>query len=58
MLPDRLLAALSDRYRIERELGVGGMATMYLAEDMKRDRGFSFERRRAVTSLACGQMTR
>jgi serine/threonine-protein kinase len=26
--PDRLTAALADRYRIERELGQGGMATV------------------------------
>ncbi len=36
--PDRLTAALSDRYRIERELGQGGMATVYLAQDLKHDR--------------------
>jgi serine/threonine-protein kinase len=35
---DRLTAALSDRYRIERELGAGGMATVYLAADLKHDR--------------------
>ena len=35
---DRLAAALSDRYRIERELGAGGMATVYLAEDLKHQR--------------------
>ncbi|MES2124442.1 MAG: protein kinase [Gemmatimonadota bacterium] len=35
---DRLKAALADRYRIERELGAGGMATVYLAEDLKHRR--------------------
>src|SRR6267142_6386353 len=34
----RLSTALSDRYRIERELGAGGMATVYLAQDLKHDR--------------------
>jgi len=34
----RLAAALADRYRIEREFGQGGMATVYLAEDLKHDR--------------------
>jgi serine/threonine-protein kinase len=34
----RLSAALADRYAIERELGQGGMATVYLAHDIKHDR--------------------
>ena len=35
---ERLKAALSDRYAIERELGSGGMATVYLANDLKHER--------------------
>jgi len=34
----QLQEALADRYRIERELGQGGMATVYLAHDLKHDR--------------------
>ncbi len=34
----RLTAALADRYRVERELGVGGMATVYLAFDLRHER--------------------
>ncbi|MGH7583062.1 MAG: hypothetical protein ACREL5_07555 [Gemmatimonadales bacterium] len=35
---DRLAAALEGRYTIDRELGAGGMATVYLAEDLKHHR--------------------
>ena len=38
MILDSLQHALSDRYQIERELGQGGMATVYLAHDLKHDR--------------------
>ena len=33
----RLNTALEDRYAIERELGEGGMATVYLADDLKHE---------------------
>jgi serine/threonine protein kinase len=35
---DRLSVALADRYTIERELGRGGMAIVYLAHDLRHDR--------------------
>ena len=34
----RLTTALADRYRVARELGAGGMATVYLAHDLKHER--------------------
>jgi serine/threonine-protein kinase len=37
-IPSRLSTALADRYTIEREIGAGGMATVYLAEDLKHSR--------------------
>ena len=40
-MPDpitRLNAALEDRYRVEREIGEGGMATVYLADDLRHER--------------------
>src|SRR4051812_1537982 len=37
-LREQIVHALADRYRIEREIGAGGMATVYLARDVKHDR--------------------
>ena len=37
-MPERLRAALADRYTVERELGQGGMATVYLAHDVRHRR--------------------
>jgi len=37
-IPERLTAAFADRYAIERELGAGGMATVYLATDLEHER--------------------
>src|SRR4026208_1379234 len=34
----KLRTALADRYRVDREIGVGGMATVYLAHDLRHDR--------------------
>ena len=34
----RLQSALADRYRLDREVGAGGMATVYLAQDVRHDR--------------------
>ena len=38
-----LSAALADRYRLERELGHGGMATVYLAQDLRHDRAVALK---------------
>ena len=37
-LRGRLQSALADRYRLDREAGAGGMATVYLAQDVRHDR--------------------
>src|SRR4026207_2145081 len=51
---DRLKAALSDRYHIERELGSGGMATVYLARDLKHDREVALKVLRSDLSAVIG----
>ena len=50
----RLTTALSDRYRIERELGAGGMATVYLAHDLKHDRKVAIKVLREEIAAAVG----
>jgi serine/threonine-protein kinase len=50
----RLVAALADRYRIERELGAGGMATVYLAEDLKHERQVAIKVLREDLSASLG----
>jgi eukaryotic-like serine/threonine-protein kinase len=49
-----LTAALADRYRIERELGQGGMATVYLAQDLKHDRKVAIKVLRAELAAVIG----
>ena len=51
---DRLTSALSDRYAIERELGSGGMATVYLARDLKHDRRVAVKVLRPELSASLG----
>ncbi len=51
---ERLKAALADRYRIERELGSGGMATVYLAEDLKLHRNVAVKVLRPELAAALG----
>jgi TolB-like protein/tRNA A-37 threonylcarbamoyl transferase component Bud32/Tfp pilus assembly protein PilF len=51
---ESLAAALADRYRLERELGQGGMATVYLAEDLKHHRKVAVKVLRAELAHALG----
>jgi serine/threonine-protein kinase len=50
----RLTAALRDRFAIERELGQGGMATVYLARDLKHDRLVAIKVLRPDVAAALG----
>jgi dienelactone hydrolase len=50
----RLGAALADRYTIERELGRGGMATVYLAADLKHHRQVAIKVLRPELAVALG----
>ncbi len=50
----RLKAALGQRYRIERELGAGGSATVYLADDLKHGRQVALKVLRPELAAAIG----
>ena len=52
---ERLRSALADRYTIEREIGSGGMATVYLAEDLKHDRQVAVKVLRPELAAALGK---
>ncbi len=60
MTIERLRASLADRYRIERELGQGGMATVYLAQDLKHDRKVAIKvlRQELAASLGADRFLR
>jgi len=51
---DRLKAALADRYTLQRELGRGGMATVYLATDLKHERSVALKVLRPELAAALG----
>ncbi len=50
-----LRTTLSDRYRIERELGAGGMATVFVARDLRHDRDVAMKVLRPDVGLALGR---
>ena len=52
---DRLQQALADRYAIKRVLGVGGMATVYLARDLRHDRDVAVKVLRPDVALSLGR---
>jgi serine/threonine protein kinase/tetratricopeptide (TPR) repeat protein len=51
---DRLRSALASRYRIVREIGRGGMATVYLAEDIRHDRKVAIKVLKPEVAAALG----
>ena len=53
-IPSALSDALAGRYLIERELGEGGMATVYLAHDQRHDRSVALKVLRREQSAALG----
>ena len=53
-VPEKLAAALAEHYRLERELGAGGMATVYAAEDLKHHRRVAVKVLRPDLAAAVG----
>ena len=53
-IPARLADALASRYRIDREIGAGGAATVYLADDLKHDRRVALKVLRPEVAEALG----
>ncbi len=51
---DRLRAALADRYTVHEQIGAGGMATVYLAEDLKHHRRVAIKVLRPELAAALG----
>ncbi len=54
---DRLKTARADRYAIQEELGAGGMATVYLARDLKHDRQVAVKVCRVAGDTCCAYWT-
>ncbi|WP_396201295.1 protein kinase, partial [Gemmatimonas sp.] len=54
MIDPRLSMALSDRYRLDREIGAGGVATVYLAEDLRHQRPVAVKVLRPELSATLG----
>jgi serine/threonine protein kinase/tetratricopeptide (TPR) repeat protein len=53
--PEGLSAALTGRYQFERELGQGGMATVYLARDLRHDRNVAIKVLRSELAESLGR---
>ena len=54
MRATQLPTVLRDRYRIEREIGAGGMAIVYLAHDLKHDRDVAIKVLKPELNAALG----
>ena len=53
-LPQDLVAALSERYRLREEIGAGGMATVYLADDLRHGRPVAIKVLKPELAVAVG----